>query len=181
MNTGYPIDSDTLGNLRPQSDVVFSIGSNQGDSLQLLQDAVDRLAETPNLTIVAVSPVYRTVPVDAPAQPDFYNLVVLAETTLEPMTLLQRALAIEEAYGRVRTIPHGPRTLDIDLVKVGRRTSDTPELRLPHPEASRRAFVLAPWLDVEPDAQLPQGRVADILRGIDTSGLTLLPDVRISL
>ena len=176
MNAGYPIDSDTLGNLRPIYDVVLSLGSNEGDSLATLQEAVDRLVETPNLTIVAVSPIYRTTPVDAPPQPDFYNLVVLADSTLEPLVLLERAQAIEEAYGRRHDIYHGPRTLDIDLIKVGTRTSDTEVLRLPHPAAATRAFVLVPWLDIEPNAKLPQGRVVDLVRNLDLSGLTRLDD-----
>jgi 2-amino-4-hydroxy-6-hydroxymethyldihydropteridine diphosphokinase len=174
-----PMDADTLGNMLPLNDVVFSLGSNVGDSLEYLQAGVDRLAETPNLTIVAVSPIYRTVPVDAPPQPDFLNVVVLAESTLEPMTLLDRAQAIERAYGRVADPQHGPRTLDIDLIKVGRRTSQTQRLQLPHPRVTGRAFVLAPWLDIEPNATLLDERVADLLRPLDLSGITQLPDIKI--
>ena len=181
MNAGYPIDSDTLGNLRPIYDVVLSLGSNEGDSLATLQGAVDCLADTPNLAIVAVSGVYRTTPVDAPPQADFYNLVVLADSTLEPLVLLERAQAIEEAYGRRRDIYHGPRTLDIDLIKVGRRTCDTAVLRLPHPGAATRAFVLIPWLDIEPKAELPQGRVADLVRDLDRSGIARMDDMVITL
>lgn len=173
-----PIDADTLGEA-PLNDVVFSLGSNVGDSAEYLQDGVDRLAETPNLTVVAVSPVYRTTPVDAPPQPDFLNVVVLARSTLEPVMLLERTQAIEQAYGRVHDPLHGPRTLDIDLIKVGRRTSHTQQLQLPHPRATGRAFVLAPWLDIEPDATLLDQRVADLLRGLDLSGITQLVDIKI--
>lgn len=181
MSDAFPIDVDTLGNLRPLNQVVFSLGSNQGDSVEILQAAVDRLAETPNLVIVDISPVYLTKPVGVPEQPDFYNLVVIADSTLEPVTLLERAQAIEQAYGRYRDPdnPGGPRTLDIDIIVVGKRTCDTPTLTLPHPLAHERAFVLVPWLDIEPRAVLPQGRVDDLVAVMDTSVVTKLTDVEI--
>ena len=181
MSDAFPIDVDTLGNLKPLNQVVFSLGSNQGDSLDTLQQAVDRLAETPNLIVVDISPVYQTAPVGNTDQPDFYNLVVIADSTLEPSTLLERCQAIEQAYGRYRdpADPGGPRTLDIDLVVVGKRTSDTPELTLPHPRAHERAFVLVPWLDIEPRASLPQGRVDDLVATMDTSVVRKLEGVEI--
>ncbi|MGI5952291.1 MAG: 2-amino-4-hydroxy-6-hydroxymethyldihydropteridine diphosphokinase [Brooklawnia sp.] len=181
MSEAFPIDVDTLGNLKPLNQVVFSMGANEGECLETLQAAVDRLAETPNLILVDVSPVYLTSPVGNPDQPDFYNLVVIADSTLEPTTLLQRAQAIEKAYGRRRDeeIPGGPRPLDIDLIVVGKRTSQTEELTLPHPRAHERAFVLVPWLDIEPRATLPQGRVDDLVATMDTSGVRKLTDAAI--
>lgn len=181
MSEAFPIDVDTLGNLKPLNQVVFGLGSNQGDSVEILQAAVDRLAETPNLILVDVSPVYLTVPVGNVDQPDFYNLVVIADSTLEPVTLLERASAIEQAYGRYRDPDNagGPRTLDIDLIMVGQRTSDTDRLKLPHPRAHERAFVLVPWLDIDPRASLPEGRVDDLIATMDTSGVRRLDDVRI--
>jgi 2-amino-4-hydroxy-6-hydroxymethyldihydropteridine diphosphokinase len=181
MNIGYPFDSDTLGDLRPINDVVFSLGSNLGDRVEMLQAGVTCLARTPDLTNVMVSPVYRTEPVGTVAQPDFYNLAVIAMSTLDPMILLRRAQAIERAYGRVPDPSHGPRPLDIDLIKVGRRTSATDELRLPHPRAAERAFVLIPWLDLDPNALLLDQRVADLARSLDTSGITELPDIEITV
>lgn len=170
------IDSDTLGDLRPLNRVVFSLGSNQGDSIDILQGAVDMLAATPQLIVVDVAPVYLTVPVGNTNQPDFYNTVVLAESTLEPRDLLDRAHVIEQAYARRRdpNNPHGPRTLDVDLIVVGKRTSDTAELQLPHPRAHERAFVLVPWLDIEPRAELPQGPIADLVANMDVSGVQKL-------
>lgn len=181
MSDAFPIDVDTLGNLKPLNQVVFSLGSNQGNSIEILQGAVDRLAETPNLIMVDVSAVYLTTPVGKTNQPDFHNIVVIADSTLEPITLLERANAIEQAYGRLRDPddPGGPRTLDIDLIMVGKRTSNTPELVLPHPRAHERAFVLVPWLEMEPRATLPQGRVDDLVATMDTSGVRRLADVRI--
>ena len=181
MSDAFPIDVDTLGNLKPLNQVVFSLGANQGDCLETLQAAVDRLAETPNLIVVDVSPVYLTAPVGDIAQPDFYNLVVIADSTLDPNALLERAQAIEQAYGRFRdpAAPGGPRTLDIDLIVVGTRTSNTPELVLPHPHAHERAFVLVPWLDIDPRATLPGGRVDDLVAALDISGMRKLTDVSI--
>jgi len=181
MSEIFSIDVDTLGDLKPLNQVVLSLGSNQGDSLEILQGAVDRLAETPNLILVDVSSVYRTAPVDNTNQPDFYNIVVIADSTLEPLLLLQRCQAIEDAYGRVRdpANPHGPRTLDIDLIQVGRRTSETDQLALPHPRAHQRAFVLVPWLEIDRRATLPQGHVDDLVATMDTSGVSKLPDVSI--
>lgn len=179
-NGPIDIDVDTLGNLRPIAKVVFSLGSNQGDSEQILADAVDFLAETPDVIIVDVSPVYQTAPVDAPPQPDFLNLVVVAESTLEPLTLLDRARAIEENFDRERTVENGPRTLDIDIIMVGRRMSDE-DIELPHPRAHERAFVLVPWLDIDPDAELAgHGPIAELVERLDTSGVQRRDDISIT-
>lgn len=169
----FGLDVDTLGNLKPIAKVVFSLGSNQGDSELVLQQAVDALADTPDVIIVDISPVYRTKPVGPVAdQPDFLNLVVVAESTLEPMTLLDRANAIEDAFGRVREVAGGPRTLDIDIIMVGRRTSEE-AIELPHPRAHERAFVLVPWLDADPLAELAgHGAVKDLVTQMDLSGVT---------
>ncbi|SER76462.1 2-amino-4-hydroxy-6-hydroxymethyldihydropteridinediphosphokinase [Propionibacterium cyclohexanicum] len=174
--TAFSIDSDTLGDLLPLNQVVLGLGSNMGERVEILQGAVDLLAETPNFIVVDVSPIYLTAPIGDPDQPDFYNLVVLADSTLEPFVLLQRCQAIEQAFDRRRdpARPKGPRTLDIDIVAVGSRSCDTEALVLPHPRAHERAFVLVPWLDVEPNAQLPQGRVADLVKGLDVGGVRRL-------
>lgn len=167
------LDVDTLGNLKPISQAVISLGSNQGESVSLLQAAVNLLAETPSLIPVELSSVYQTKPVDVTDQPDFYNLIMLADTTLEPMTLLERCQAIEQWLGRARGEEKGPRTIDVDLIMVGDRTSDNEQLVLPHPEAHKRAFVLVPWLEIEPEATLSgKGKVADLLAGVGSDGVT---------
>lgn len=172
------IDVDTLGNLRPISKVVFSLGSNVGDSLEILQAAINELATTPDLIPVDLSSVYRTAPVGYLDQPDFYNLVLVAETTLEPATLLDRANALEEAFGRVREFANGPRTLDIDLIMVGKRERNDERLTLPHPRAHERAFVLVPWLEADPLAELDgYGRVADLVAAMDVEGVDRTDDV----
>lgn len=177
------IDVDTLGNLRPISKVVFSLGSNVGDSAEILQNAVSMICETPDVIPVDISSVYRTAPVGpVQDQPDFLNLVLIAESTLEPVTLLERCLAIEEAFGRVREVKGGPRTLDIDLVMVGKRERDDESLTLPHPEAHQRAFVLVPWLEADPKGELPgKGALTDLVAAVDTSGVERVEDVTVEL
>jgi 2-amino-4-hydroxy-6-hydroxymethyldihydropteridine diphosphokinase len=175
------IDADTLtGEMRPIRRVVIGLGSNLGDRQSNLQGAVDALSDTPDVWVTGVSPIYESTPVDCPPDSgDFLNAVVLADTTLAANRLMDRALAIEDAYDRDRS--HGvnaPRTLDIDLIAVGDRRSDTESLKLPHPEARNRAFVLQPWLDLEPDAELPgDGPVADLLAKIGTDGLKRRDDL----
>jgi 2-amino-4-hydroxy-6-hydroxymethyldihydropteridine diphosphokinase len=119
-----------------------------------------------------VSPVYETVPVGGPAQPDYLNAIVLADAARPARELLDRLHEIEAAFDRVRMVRWGPRTLDIDVIDFGGERSDDPELTLPHPRAHERAFVLGPWRDVDPDAALPgRGPVAELLAEADRSGL----------
>lgn len=179
------VDTDTLtGEMHPIRRCVLAIGSNLGERLNNLQGAVSSLADTPEVWVTAVSPVYETAPVDAPAgSRDFLNAVVLADTTLSARTLLERALAVEDAYGRERTTePNAPRTLDVDLIVVGDRRADDEDLVLPHPRAHERAFVLAPWNDVEPDAELPgHGPVGELLTKAADQEVTLRDDLRLNL
>ena len=99
----HAIDADTLSGMKPLRKVVYSIGSNLGDRLGNVQGAVDALSDTPDVIVVDISSVYETTPVGGPADsPQFLNIVVVAETTLEPWTLVERAFAIEEAFGRAR-------------------------------------------------------------------------------
>ena len=155
----HAIDTDTLSGMKPLRKVVYSLGSNLGDRLGHLQGAVDALRDTPDVIVVDVSPVYETSPVGGPEDsPDFLNLVVVAETTLEPRTLLERAQAIEDAYGRERVSRWAPRTLDVDLIMVGNAVVDHEDLRLPHPLAHERGFVLVPWLADRPAGRGPRAR-----------------------
>jgi 2-amino-4-hydroxy-6-hydroxymethyldihydropteridine diphosphokinase len=149
--------------------VVISLGSNLGNRLETLQGAVDALEDTPGVRVKAVSPVYETEPwgVEPGSQPDYFNAVVLATTTLPPATLLDRAHAIEEAFRRERTERWGARTLDVDIVSYQGVVSDDPLLTLPHPHAHERAFVLVPWHDVDAAADLPgHGPVAQLLSDV---------------
>jgi 2-amino-4-hydroxy-6-hydroxymethyldihydropteridine diphosphokinase len=149
------------------SAAVLALGSNLGDRLAHLQGAVDALR--PWLT--AVSPVYETPPWGPVAQDDYLNAVVLAtDRAAVPRDWLDRAHAAEASAGRTRELRWGPRTLDVDVVSVDAVQTDAPRLTLPHPRAHERAFVLLPWLEVDPAAELPgHGSVRALLRGLDVS------------
>ncbi|HTY71686.1 MAG TPA: 2-amino-4-hydroxy-6-hydroxymethyldihydropteridine diphosphokinase [Actinomycetes bacterium] len=133
----------------------LSLGSNLGDRLGILASALSGLAATGGLRVVAVSSVYETEPVGGPEQGPYLNAVVVADTLLEPAELLERALAVEHAHGRVREVRWGARTLDVDVLSVGSVVSDDPQLTLPHPRAHERAFVLVPWAEVDPEYAVP--------------------------
>jgi 2-amino-4-hydroxy-6-hydroxymethyldihydropteridine diphosphokinase len=149
---------------------VLSIGSNLGDRLASLQVAVDILEPT------SISPVYETAPVGGPAQRDYLNAVLVC--ALDATAAWRRAQTAEQSRDRKRTVRWGPRSLDVDLV-----TADGPAptgVVLPHPRAHERAFVLAPWLDVEPDAVLPgYGPVAELLRAMGRSGVHRRDDLHL--
>jgi 2-amino-4-hydroxy-6-hydroxymethyldihydropteridine diphosphokinase len=181
MTHPFAVDVDTLSGMRPIATAVFSIGSSLGDRLDHLQSAVDSLKTTPDLLIVDVSPVYETDAVGGPQDsPDFLNIVVVAETTVPARVLLDRAHAIEQAHGRTREELNGPRTLDVDLVVVGKTEVQDEALALPHPRAHDRAFVLVPWHDADPNGVIPgRGRIADLLDGLDTSGVRRRDDLRV--
>lgn len=179
------IDADTLtGEMRPIRRAVLSLGSNLGERMASLQGAINALADTPDVWVTGVSPVYETEPVDSPAGAKSYlNAVVLIDTTLAASRLMDRALAIEDAFGRERDgEPNAPRTLDVDLIVVGDRRANDDSLRLPHPRAQERAFVLQPWFDLEPDASLPgNGSIADLLEKTDRSGVTRRDDLSLEI
>ena len=175
----HAIDADTLSGMKPLRKVVYSLGSNLGDRLGNLQGAVDALRDTPDVIVVDVSPVYETEPIGGPEDsPKFLNLVVVAESTLEPRTLLERALAIEDAFGRRRGERWAPRTLDVDLIMVGNSKSDQNDLKLPHPLAHERGFVLVPWREIDPKGELPgRGSVADLAAAAESSGVVRRADL----
>ncbi|MFE1293154.1 2-amino-4-hydroxy-6-hydroxymethyldihydropteridine diphosphokinase [Streptomyces sp. NPDC058731] len=163
---------------------VIALGANLGNRLETLQGAIDALEDTPGVRVKAVSPVYETEPwgVDPGSQPSYFNAVVLVKTTLPPSSLLERAHAVEEAFHRVRDERWGPRTLDVDIVAYAGVVSDDPQLTLPHPRAHERAFVLAPWYDVEPEAELPgHGAIAGLLDAVTREGVTPRKDLELHL
>ncbi|MFD0884431.1 2-amino-4-hydroxy-6-hydroxymethyldihydropteridine diphosphokinase [Streptosporangium algeriense] len=157
--------------------IVLALGSNLGDRFDTLQGALDSLFDSSELEFVAVSPVYETDPVGGPEQGPYLNAVVIASSTLEPRALLERALNVEDAFGRVRTERWGPRTLDVDLIAVGDLASDAPELTLPHPRAHERAFVLVPWSRIDPDAVLGGRGITELLADLDQTSVRLRPDL----
>ena len=157
--------------------VVLALGSNLGDRLASLQAGLDVLAAAPGLGQLSVSPVYETAPVGGPVQDDYLNAVVIAETALPARAILDRARQAETALGRVRTQRWGPRTLDVDIIVCGAEITAGPELTLPHPRAHERAFVLAPWHDLDPAARIPgRGPIADLLAEIGGTGIRRVPE-----
>jgi 2-amino-4-hydroxy-6-hydroxymethyldihydropteridine diphosphokinase len=168
------------------SRALLSLGSNQGDRYAYLRDAVGALGER----VVLTSGVYETPPWGDAAQPPYLNAVVLvADPAAAPSDWLDRARTCEAAAGRVRDPDRrfGPRTLDVDVIAVWREDGtaiqqDDPDLTLPHPRAHLRAFVLKPWLDIQPYAQLPgHGWVTDLLidpaLAADVAAMTPRPDL----
>ncbi|MFD3677329.1 2-amino-4-hydroxy-6-hydroxymethyldihydropteridine diphosphokinase [Streptomyces sp. NPDC058613] len=163
---------------------VIALGANLGNRLETLQGAIDALGDTPGLRVKAVSPVYETEPwgVDPGSQPAYFNAVVSVKTTLPPSSLLERGQAIEEAFDRVREERWGPRTIDVDIVAYAEVISEDPVLTLPHPRAHQRAFVLAPWNDIDPEARIPgHGAVSALLAGIGLTGVTPRADLELRL
>jgi 2-amino-4-hydroxy-6-hydroxymethyldihydropteridine diphosphokinase len=129
----------------------LALGSNLGDRRALLQSAVDTLARTAGIRIVACSRVYETAPVGGPPQGEYLNAVVAVDTDLDPWALLDIAHVCEENARRVRNVRFGPRTLDVDILCVGDLHLDDPTLTIPHPRMWERGFVLAPLWDVAPE------------------------------
>jgi len=168
------------------SRAVLSLGSNLGDRAEHLRQAVRLLGQAVELR----SGIYETPPWGDVDQPAYLNAVVLvSDPAAAPRDWLERARAVESAAGRVRDPARrfGPRTLDVDVIAVWDRDgrpvlSDDPALTLPHPRAQLRTFVLRPWLDIQPAAELPgRGPVAALLAhpalAADLAGLTPRPDL----
>nr|WP_276544004.1 2-amino-4-hydroxy-6-hydroxymethyldihydropteridine diphosphokinase [Brevibacterium luteolum] len=141
---------------------VLGLGANLGQPLEALRATVTALATHPDISVEACSTAFATKPVGGIDQPDFTNAVAIVTTELSPLQLLGVCQGIELAHGRTRETRWGPRTLDIDLIRCTRTgslddaaaeiTCETGQLVLPHPRAAERAFVLAPWAQLRPDA-----------------------------
>lgn len=137
--------------------VYLALGSNIGNREGNLTAAIDAFGSN-GMVILRRSPIYETEPVGYADQRWFLNMVVEAETALFPMQLLTRTGRIERKLGRVRTIPNGPRTIDIDILLYGNAVIRTPRLEIPHPRLHERRFVLAPLADLAPDLRHPLNR-----------------------
>ena len=153
-------------------DCVVGLGSNLGDRLRVLRLAVERLSSAGP---VACSRVYET-PAVGPPQPDFLNAAVRLAWSRPPAALLATLLAIERSFGRIRDVRWGPRTLDLDLLWIDGLRVEEPGLVVPHPQLRRRAFALAPLIDVAPEARDPESGVplASWLRCLDTGALAVV-------
>ncbi len=131
------------------------LGSNLQQPLEQIHRARDELAAIPGNRDLVCSPLYGSEPVGPGQQPDYVNAVAGFSTVLSAQELLCECQAIELAHGRERSRRWGPRTLDLDLLLFGDEVIDTEELRVPHPELSRRPFVLYPLFDIAPDLEIP--------------------------
>ncbi len=155
----------------------IGLGSNLGDRLHWLTEAMRQLKRLPKSKLWRHSSVYVTEPVGERDQPDFFNAVVAVRTALSPKMLLQRLQAIEAKLGRKREKRWGPRTIDLDILAIENITiDDDPDLRVPHPLIGERKFVLIPWLEIAADFIVP--RVGKSVRELytrccDTSGVNM--------
>lgn len=184
---GLPFD-DVLVRLERRRDVPVTIGlgANLGEAEATVRAGMAAVSAIPEVWGLRASGLYRTAPMGGPAQRDYVNAVVTAQTSLDPRVLLAELHSVERAFGRTRTVRWGPRTLDLDLIQYGdpRTGSEAvcsdPDLQLPHPRAHIRGFVLKPWLDVDPNASLSTAgdvvRVASLLRDVDISDVRLVEE-----
>lgn len=142
---------------------ILGLGSNLGDRLTTLQRAVD-LLDRHGVRAVASSRVWETEPVGGPKdQPPYLNAVIRAETDHDEHALLAAVRAVEGVLGRQRDVRWGPRTLDVDVLLFDEVSLHEPELTIPHPRMTERAFVVLPLLEIEPDPLLPDGtRILDL-------------------
>jgi len=142
----------------------IALGANLGDPPAMLAEAFDALAALPHSRLIARSSLYRTAPVDAPGQPDYYNAVAHLDTSLAADTLLDALQDVETRCGRLRSFRNAPRTLDLDLLLYGDERRESARLTLPHPRMHLRAFVLAPLAELAPELSIPgHGPIASLL------------------
>lgn len=155
----------------------IALGSNLGDAQGQVRGAFGALDALPQTRLLARSPLYLTPPWGVLDQPAFINAVAQIETTLTPHELLDALLKVERDAGRVRDGERwGPRTLDLDVLHMDGVVLSDDHLTLPHPRMAVRAFVLLPLNDLAPTLLLPgQGKVADLLAAIETTGCERLP------
>lgn len=160
---------------RAPTAAVIALGANLGDREQTIRHAAERIARLPLVSDVRLSALFETVALRPegpdPAAPGYVNAVALVTTRLAPEILLGMLHAIEDENGRERHVRWGDRTLDLDLIAYGDVVSDEPRLQLPHPRAAERLFVLEPWLDLDPEAELlGHGRVAALADALRARG-----------
>lgn len=151
--------------------VVLALGSNLGDRSSIIRDAVRAIADLDACELTIVSALYESAAVKPggvdPDAPPYLNAVVTVRYSKDPHTLLDAVNAIENDHGRVRTERWGDRTLDIDIIVFDQVELTDDRLTIPHPRAWQRDFVLAPWLQLDPEAVIPgRGRVADLLADV---------------
>jgi 2-amino-4-hydroxy-6-hydroxymethyldihydropteridine diphosphokinase len=141
---------------------VIALGANIGDPKAQMDLAVAMLHEATE--VISVSKYFSTKPVSDIEQPDYLNAVCIVESELPALDLLSLLHGIEKALGRQRLEKWGPRTIDLDLIQYGSLLSSADELKLPHPRAHERRFVLEPWVSIDPEAiLLTHGKISELL------------------
>ena len=141
---------------------VIALGANIGDPKAQMDLAVAMLREATE--VISVSEYFSTKPVSDIEQPDYLNAVCIVESELPALDLLSLLHGIEKALGRQRLEKWGPRTIDLDLIQYGSLLSSADELKLPHPRAHERRFVLEPWVSIDPEAiLLTHGKMSELL------------------
>ena len=144
---------------------VVGLGSNLGNRLAKLESAISSIGAFADVQFV--SSFIETDPIGGPEQPDYMNGVLIAESDLSPEDFLEKLHNIENEAGRTREVRWGARTLDLDIIVAGEIIQDDSQITLPHPRAHERAFVLQPWLEIEPGAVIPgKGSVEALLAAL---------------
>ena len=146
---------------------VIALGANLGDPKRQISEAIDQIRD--QIKVKSVSKLIETEPVGvADKQPNYINAVLIGESELRPLDLIKVLSDIENKMGRFRSFPNAARTIDIDIIDYGGLFMESPELTLPHPRAHLRRFVLAPWLEIEPDGELSgHGPIRQLLANLE--------------
>jgi 2-amino-4-hydroxy-6-hydroxymethyldihydropteridine diphosphokinase len=170
----HPLSSHPRRSLAPLQTIAFlGLGSNLASPAKQVLAAFERIADTPGVTLLRCSSLYRTAPIGYADQPDFINAVVEIATALAPDDLLAAMLDIEHSHGRIRKFQNAPRTLDVDLLLYGDLVMETETLSLPHPRAHQRAFVLHPLLEIAPHCHIPSlGLARNFLAACGDQGIS---------
>lgn len=151
---------------------VLALGSNLGDREQHLKDALSEIAKLPSTKLLATSSFLETVAItevgEDQSRPSYLNAVAIVETELNAEKLHQLTAEIENSLGRVRATKWQDRTIDIDVIAFGSEVVDSENLVIPHPRAHQRLFVLKPWFELEPDAEIPgHGKIASLIAELE--------------
>lgn len=150
-----------------------ALGANLGDPIETLLNACDALQQLPQSSEVRISGFYRTAPIESNG-PDYINAVASLKTQLDPHKLLHCLFDIENEHGRTRDYVNAPRTLDLDLLLYDNQKIQTEDLIVPHPRMHLRAFVLQPLAELNPNLELPQGKLSQLLEACADQGITPL-------
>jgi 2-amino-4-hydroxy-6-hydroxymethyldihydropteridine diphosphokinase len=156
------------------SKCAIALGSNLGDSLAILNSAIDKIQTSPQIELIAVSSWYITTPI-GPPQPDYINGCAIVWTSLTAKEFLNTLHAIEAQFGRIRAEVWGARTLDLDLLLYGDAIIDTPDLQVPHPRMTERGFVMVPLAEIAPDTIDPKSgeSILALRNKLECSGIEL--------